>query len=128
MIRVYTAGTFDTFHIGHLNILKRCKEHGDYLLVGVSTDEFNALKGKKSLYPFEHRLQIIAGLRCVDEVRPESSWEEKREVILQNKIDKFIIADDWAGKFDGLKDICEVIYLPRTPDISSSLIRGALGN
>ena len=127
MVRVYTAGTFDTFHIGHVNILRRCRAHGDYLLVGVSTDEFNAMKGKKALYPFKHRLEIIRSLRFVDEARAETSWEEKRIIIQEHKIDKFIISDDWAGKFDDLKDICEVIYLPRTPDISSSSIRGVLG-
>ena len=127
MIKVYTCGTFDTFHIGHVNILRRCRAHGDYLLVGVSTDEFNAMKGKKALYPFKHRLEIVRSLRFVDEARAENSWEEKRIIIQEHKIDKFIISDDWAGKFDGLKDLCEVIYLPRTPDISSSSIRDSLG-
>jgi len=109
-------------------MLKRCRLHGDHLLVGVSTDEFNALKGKKALYPFDHRIEIVKHISFVDRVRAEVSWEEKREVILKNKIDKFIISDDWAGKFDDLKDICEVIYLPRTPDISSTLIRESLRN
>lgn len=126
MIKVYTTGTFDTFHIGHVNILRRCREYGDYLLVGVSTDEFNVVKNKKSLYPFKDRLEIIKSIRYVDEVRAEDSFEEKRRVILEHKIDYYIVGDDWVGTLDYLSDICKIIYLPRTADISSTIIKGMI--
>ncbi len=120
---VLTYGTFDMFHIGHLNILKRAKELGDYLIVGVSTDEFNAIKGKKAFMPYEHRKKIVESIRYVDKVIPEKDWEQKVEDIKKYSVDIFVMGDDWKGKFDYLKDYCEVIYLPRTPGISSTTLR-----
>ena len=120
---VLTYGTFDMFHIGHLNILKRAKELGDYLIVGVSTDEFNAIKGKKALMPYEHRKKIVESIKYVDKVIPERNWEQKVEDIKKYGVDVFVMGDDWKGKFDYLKDYCEVVYLPRTPGISSTELR-----
>ena len=120
---VLTYGTFDMFHIGHLNILRRAKELGDYLIVGVSTDEFNALKGKKAFMPYEHRKQIVESIRYVDKVIPEKTWEQKVEDIKKYGVDVFVMGDDWKGKFDYLKKYCEVVYLPRTPGICSSDLR-----
>ena len=120
---VITYGTFDMFHIGHLNLLKRLKEIGDRLIVAVSTDEFNSLKGKKSRIPFSDRVEILKAIRCIDEVIPEENWEQKRDDIIRYRADIFAIGDDWTGKFDDLKDICEVVYLPRTEGISSTDLR-----
>lgn len=120
MKRVITYGTFDLFHYGHLKILERAKSFGDFLIVAVSTDEFNRQKGKVSIYPFEHRKAIVEQIKFVDMVIPETSWEQKAEDIKKYNIDVFVIGDDWKGKFDYLKDLCEVIYLPRTSIISST--------
>lgn len=120
MRRVITYGTFDLFHFGHLEILRRAKELGDYLIVAVSTDEFNAIKGKRCVYPFKHRLEIVHAIKYVDEVIPETSWEQKRTDISNHKVDVFTIGSDWTGKFDDLGDLCEVIYLDRTDGISTS--------
>ncbi len=118
-----TYGTFDMFHIGHLNIIRRIREHCDRLIVAVSTDEFNAGKGKKAFIPFEDRVEIVKACRYVDKVIPETSWEQKREDILREKADIFVIGDDWKGKFDHLSDICSVMYLSRTPGVSSTMLR-----
>ncbi|MFC7363879.1 MULTISPECIES: glycerol-3-phosphate cytidylyltransferase [Bhargavaea] len=123
MKRVITYGTFDLIHHGHINILRRAKEYGDYLIVGVSTDEFNAIKGKKAYYPFEERKMILEAIRYVDEVIPESHWGQKVEDIRDHNIDIFVMGSDWEGKFDELAEQCEVIYLPRTEGISSSKIK-----
>ena len=123
MKTVITYGTFDLFHIGHLNLLRRLKALGDRLVVGVSTDEFNAVKGKKTIVPFEHRLAIVGAVRQVDSVFPENDWGQKRADILREKAAIFAMGDDWVGKFDELNDICEVVYLPRTRDVSTTEIR-----
>ncbi len=123
---VITYGTFDTFHYGHMNLLQRARELGDKLYVGLSTDEFNAIKGKKSLLTYEERAQILDGVKYVDEIIPETCWEQKRADIIKYNIDVFVMGDDWAGKFDSLSDICQVVYLPRTKVVSSSLIKDIL--
>ncbi len=128
MKRVITYGTFDLFHIGHLNILKRARELGDYLVVGVSSDEFNAVKGKKCAYPYGHRSRIVEAIRFVDKVIPEHSWEQKEADIRENAIDIFVMGDDWEGKFDNLRSLCEVVYLPRTPDISTTEIKNEIAS
>jgi len=121
--KVITYGTFDMFHIGHLNLLKRAKSYGDELIVAISTDEFNTIKGKKTLIPFEERKQIVESIKYVDLVIPENNWEQKIKDIQTYHIDTFIIGDDWKGKFDFLKEYCEVIYLPRTKDISTTNLK-----
>lgn len=123
MKTVITYGTFDLFHIGHLNLLRRLKSLGDRLVVGVSTDEFNAVKGKKTVVPFEHRVAIVGAIRQVDGVFPENDWAQKRADIVREKADIFAMGDDWVGKFDDLSDLCEVVYLPRTRDVSTTEIK-----
>lgn len=124
MKRVITYGTFDLLHYGHINLLKRAKELGDYLVVALSTDEFNwKEKHKKSYFTYEQRKQLLEAIRYVDLVIPEESWEQKISDIQQYHIDIFVIGDDWEGKFDYLKEYCEVIYLPRTPEISTTQIK-----
>lgn len=124
--RVITYGTFDMFHIGHLNLLNRLASLGDELIVAVSTDEFNALKGKKTLIPYEQRAEIVRNLKCVNRVIAEESWEQKQEDIKRLDIDLFAMGDDWKGKFDFLKPQCEVVYLPRTEDVSTTELKVAL--
>lgn len=128
MRKVITYGTFDLFHVGHLNLLKRAKELGDYLVVAVSTDEFNEHgKNKKTLIPFPERISIISAIRYVDEVIPENDWEQKIHDIQKHKIDVFTIGDDWIGKFDYLTQYgCEVVYLPRTPGVSTTMLKGSM--
>lgn len=123
MKKVLTYGTFDLFHYGHLRLLERAKALGDYLIVAVSTDEFNAVKGKKCTYPYEHRAKIVAAIKYVDEVIPETRWEQKIEDVKKHGIDVFVMGDDWEGKFDFLKEYCEVVYLERTKNISTSEIK-----
>jgi len=125
---IITYGTFDMFHIGHLKLLQRLKKMGDKLLVGVSTDEFNTLKNKKTLIPYKHRAEIISNIKCVDLVIPETNWEQKIEDIKKYNVDIFAMGNDWEGKFDYLKEYCEVIYLPRTKDISTTLLKKSLKN
>lgn len=120
---ILTYGTFDLFHIGHLRILERARALGDRLVVGVSTDDFNAKKGKKSVIPYEHRRDIVAALRCVDLVIPEEDWEQKVQDIKDHAVAVFAMGDDWAGRFDFLSAHCEVHYLSRTPEISTTVIR-----
>ena len=120
-IRVITFGTFDVFHVGHLRILKRARELGDYLIVGISTDELNFSKKKKyPVYTQEERREIIESIDCVDEVFYEHSLEEKREYLKQYKANILVMGDDWKGRFDEFSDICRVVYLPRTPSISTT--------
>lgn len=126
MRRVITYGTFDLLHYGHINLLKRAKAYGDYLIVGLSTDEFNAGKGKKAYFSYDQRKELLESLRYVDLVIPEQTWEQKRNDILLYQVDTFVMGSDWTGKFDDLSDICDVIYLPRTPEISSSKIKNDL--
>lgn len=128
MKKILTYGTFDMFHIGHLNLLKRARSLGDYLIVGVSTDEFNKIKGKKTLIPFEERKQIVESIKYVDLVIPEKNWEQKIDDIKKYNIDIFVMGDDWKGKFDFLKDYCEVIYLSRTDGVSTTKLKENLKN
>lgn len=124
MKKVITYGTFDLFHYGHVNLLQRAKELGDYLIVAVSTDEFNQnMKNKKCYFSYEERKRLVEAIRYVDLVIPEDNWEQKISDVKEFKVDTFVIGDDWEGKFDFLKDYCEVVYLPRTPEISSTQIK-----
>lgn len=124
--RAITYGTFDLFHIGHLRLLERIANIADEVIVAVSSDEFNRLKGKSCAIPFENRRDIVAALRMVTKVIREDSWVQKREDILREQCDVFIMGDDWKGKFDFLKDVCDVVYLPRTNGVSSSEIKASL--
>lgn len=126
MKKVITYGTFDLLHYGHINLLRRAKELGDYLVVAISTDEFNSIKNKKSYFNYEKRKMILEAIRYVDEVIPEESWELKIVDIRERNIDVFVMGDDWKGKFDYLKEYCEVVYLERTPDISTTQIKESL--
>lgn len=123
MKKILTYGTFDLLHWGHINLLKRAKELGDYLIVALSTDEFNLLKHKEAYHSYEERKLILESLKYVDEVIPEERWEQKIDDIKKNKIDIFVIGNDWEGKFDFLKEYCEVIYLDRTKGISTTKIK-----
>mgnify|MGYP003304927315 CR=1 FL=1 len=128
MKRILTYGTFDLLHYGHIRILQRAKEMGDYLVVALSTDEFNATKGKKAYHNYETRKKMLEAIRYVDLVIPENSWEQKVQDILDYKIDVCVMGSDWAGsdKFDYLKEYCEVVFLERTPGISTSQIKNDL--
>lgn len=126
IVTVITYGTFDLFHIGHLNLLRRCHEIGGRVIVGVSTDEFNSRKGKKAVVPFSERIAIVSSIKFVDEVFEENDWEQKRDDIIRFGADVFAMGDDWVGKFDDLLDICQVKYLPRTSGVSSTKIRDAI--
>ena len=123
MKTVITYGTFDILHYGHINLLKRAKALGDYLIVAISSDEFNAIKGKKSYYPYEVRKAMLEAIKYVDLVIPETCWEQKVEDIKKYNVDIFTMVSDWECKFDFLKEDCEVIYLPRTEGISSTKIK-----
>src|SRR5690554_2240574 len=123
---VITYGTFDMFHIGHLKLLRRLKEMGDRLVVGVSTDEFNALKGKKTLIPYDQRAAIVEAIDCVDMVIPETCWDQKTLDVQRYNVDLFAIGDDWQGKFDFLNEYCEVVYMPRTKSISTTELKRSL--
>jgi glycerol-3-phosphate cytidylyltransferase len=123
---VLTYGTFDLFHVGHVRLLERLSGLGDRLVVGVSTDEFNLQKGKRSFIPYEQRVEILSALRCVDHTFPETSWDQKRDDITRLGASVLGMGDDWRGRFDDLGDACEVVYLPRTPDVSSSFLRERL--
>jgi len=122
-MNVLTYGTFDMFHIGHLNMLKRAKSMGERLYVGVSTDEFNRLKGKKTLIPFEERKEIVSSIKYVDVVFAEETWDQKIEDIKRYHIDVFVMGEDWKGKFDYLNEYCKVVYLPRTEGISTTNLK-----
>lgn len=122
-VRVITFGTFDVFHIGHLRILERARQFGDYLLVGVSTDAMNFDKKQRlPVYSQDERLEIISSLKCVDEVFLEESLELKRHYLEKHQADVLVMGDDWKGKFDEFGDICRVEYLPRTPSISTTVV------
>lgn len=123
MKKVITYGTFDLIHPGHINILKRAKNLGDHLIVGLSNDDFNKLKNKKSYFSYEERRLILESIKYVDEIIPEKNWEQKTKDIQQHNVDIFVMGSDWDGKFDFLKTHCEVKYLPRTEDIPSTQIR-----
>lgn len=128
MKKVITYGTFDLLHYGHINLLKRAKEQGDYLIVALSTDKFNwEEKQKQCYFSYEIRKQMLEAIKYVDEVIPEENWEQKRTDIHKYNINTFVMGDDWAGKFDFLKEEgAEVVYLARTPEISSSQIKSDL--
>ncbi|MBC1330581.1 glycerol-3-phosphate cytidylyltransferase [Listeria booriae] len=126
MKKVITYGTFDLLHWGHIKLLERAKELGDYLVVAISTDEFNRLKHKEAYHSFEHRKLILEAIRYVDEVIPENEWEQKIQDVKDHNIDIFVMGDDWKGEFDFLKDYCEVVYLPRTTGISTTKIKDDL--
>ena len=128
MKTIITYGTFDMFHIGHLKLLQRLANLGDKLIVAVSSDEFNQLKNKTVLIPYEQRAEIVANIKCVDMVIPEHNWEQKVEDVKKYDVDVFAIGDDWEGKFDFLKEHCEVVYLERTKDISTTQLKKSLTN
>ena len=128
MRKVITYGTFDLLHAGHINLLRRAKELGDYLIVVVSTDEFNwNEKRKKCYFSYEERKKLVEAVRYVDLVIPEENWDQKRSDVKEYHVDTFVMGDDWKGKFDFLKDYCEVVYLPRTEGISTTKIKQDLG-
>ena len=126
MKRIITYGTFDTFHWGHMELLRRAREMGDWLAVGLSTDEFNTIKGKRAHLPYRRRLEILQSIKYVDLVFAENDWGQKRDDIIKYNIDTLVMGDDWQGHFDTLADVCSVVYLTRTKDISSTLIKHTL--
>ena len=127
MRKVITYGTFDLLHYGHINLLRRAKELGDYLIVALSTDEFNwNQKNKKCYFTYEERKNMLEAIRYVDLVIPEENWEQKVSDVKEFRVDTFVMGNDWEGKFDFLKDHCEVVYLPRTPEISTTQIKQEL--
>lgn len=123
MKTILTYGTFDLLHYGHIEYLKRAKAMGDYLIVGVSNDEFNHEKGKDAYYPYENRKEMISAIRYVDLVIEQKSFEQKKDDILKYNVDVLVSSEDWLGKYDYLNEICEVIYLPRFPNISTTKIK-----
>lgn len=124
MKKVITYGTFDLLHYGHINLLQRAKALGDYLIVALSTDEFNSVsKGKVTYFTYEERKRLLEAVRYVDLVIPEENWEQKISDVKEFKVDTFVMGNDWEGKFDFLKDYCEVVYLDRTPEISTTKIK-----
>ena len=129
MKRILTYGTCDLLHYGHIRLLKRARELGDYLIVSLSTDEFNAIKGKKSYHDYETRKKMLEAIRYVDLVIPEENWEQKVQDIKDYKVDVVVMGDDWADsdKFDYLKEYCELTFLPRTEGISTTKIKNDLG-
>lgn len=129
MRRVLTYGTFDLLHFGHIRLLQRAKNQGDYLIVALSTDEFNEIKGKKAYHSYEKRKLMLEAIRYVDLVIPEKSWEQKISDVKNYSVDVVVMGSDWANssKFDYLKDYCELIFLDRTPGISTSQIKNDLG-
>ncbi|MCZ8332945.1 MAG: adenylyltransferase/cytidyltransferase family protein [Rhodobacteraceae bacterium] len=125
---VITYGTFDLFHVGHVNLLERARALGDRLIVGVSTDEFNSVKGKRSIFPYEHRARIVEAMKCVDEVFPETDWSQKNKDIERFNANVFVMGHDWQGRFDDEIIGCKVVYLPRTEGISTTEIKSLLGS
>ena len=127
MKKVITYGTFDLLHYGHINLLRRARELGDYLIVALSTDEFNwNEKHKKCYFTYAERKLMLEAIRYVDLVVPEENWEQKSTDVVKYGADIFVMGDDWKGKFDFLKDKCDVVYLPRTPEISTTQIKASL--
>jgi len=124
--RVITYGTFDTFHYGHLELLRRAKSLGDYLIVAISTDDFNLKKGKKCVFSFNQRKEWVKHIKYVDLTIEEASWDQKIQDVQKFNVNTFVIGDDWEGRFDFLKEYCEVLYLPRTEDISTTQIKKLL--
>ena len=129
MKRVITYGTFDLLHYGHINLLMRAKEQGDYLIVALSEDEFNEKqKWKKCYFQYAERKQLLESIRYVDLVIPEKSWDQKVEDIKLYHVDVFVMGSDWRGHFDFMSEFCEVIYFPRTPEVSTTQIKQDLKN
>ncbi len=128
MKRILTYGTFDLLHYGHIRLLKRAKALGDYLIVALSTDEFNEIKGKKAYHNYETRKQMLEAIRYVDLVIPEQNWEQKISDVKKYEVDIVVMGSDWAGsdKFDYLQDYCEVVYLDRTEGVSTTKIKNDL--
>jgi glycerol-3-phosphate cytidylyltransferase len=126
MKKVITYGTYDLLHRGHIHLLRRARELGDYLVVALSSDSFNAIKEKKACHPFEERKLVLEAIRYVDLVIPEHTWEQKRDDVIEHQIDVFVMGDDWKGKFDFLSPLCEVVYLERTKGISTTGIKNEL--
>ena len=126
MKKIITYGTFDLLHDGHINLLKRARELGDYLVVGLSTDNFNALKHKEAIMSFEQRKKLLDSIKYVDEVIPEETWGQKIDDVCEHNISVFVMGDDWRGNFDFLEKHCEVVYLPRTPDISTTQLKNRI--
>ena len=127
MKRIITYGTFDLLHYGHINLLRRARELGDYLVVVLSTDEFNwNEKQKKCYFTYEQRKALLEAIRYVDLVIPEENWAQKVTDVQEFRVDTFVMGDDWEGNFDFLKDYCEVVYLPRTPEVSTTQIKHEL--
>lgn len=126
MRTIITYGTFDILHIGHINLLRRARELGDRLIVGLSTDEFNAGKHKAALLDYDNRRVVLEAIRHVDLVIPEQTWEQKVVDVQKYDVDTFVIGGDWEGEFDFLREFCEVKYLPRTQDVSSTSLKQAL--
>ena len=127
-MNILTYGTFDLLHKGHINLFSRAKKLGDVLIVGLSTDEFNREKGKRSYFTFSERYKLLQLVPSIDLIIPESSWEQKIDDINKYNINIFVMGSDWTEKFDYLKDYCEVVYLPRTDNISSSQIKEVTHN
>lgn len=128
MKRILTYGTYDLLHYGHVRLLKRAKALGDYLIVAISTDEFNAIKGKKAYHSYEIRKEILEAIRYVDLVIPETDWEQKIDDVKKYNVDTVVMGSDWTGseKFEVLRDYCEVVYLDRTEGISTTKIKNDL--
>ena len=120
---VLTYGTFDLYHVGHVRLLRRLADLGDRLIVACSTDEFNAVKGKQTAIPYEHRVEVLESCQFVDLVIPETDWAQKRRDVVEHDVDLFAMGDDWAGKFDDLRDLCDVLYLPRTESVSTTELK-----
>lgn len=127
MKRIITYGTFDLLHYGHINLLRRARALGDYLIVALSSDEFNERKGKRCFFSFEERKNLVESVRYVDLVIPEENWEQKEADVRLYHADMLVMGDDWRGKFDYLSPLCEVVYLERTPEISTTKIKKELG-
>ncbi|MCI8405860.1 MAG: glycerol-3-phosphate cytidylyltransferase [Oscillospiraceae bacterium] len=126
MKKVITYGTFDLLHYGHINLLRRAKELGDYLIVALSTDEFNRGKGKECYFSYDQRRLLLEAIRYVDLVIPETCWEQKISDVKEFRVDVFCMGDDWRGRFDFLREYCQVVYFDRTPEISTSKIKDDL--
>lgn len=123
---VLTYGTFDMFHVGHVRLIQRLAELGDRVIVGISTDEFNLKKGKRAIFSYPYRAEIVSALKGVDHVIPEEKWEQKVEDIRRHDVDLLVMGEDWAGHFDSLQSHCEVRYLPRTRNVSTTSIKTAI--
>lgn len=129
MRRILTYGTFDLLHNGHIRLLKRAKKEGDYLIVALSTDEFNKVKGKKSYYDYDKRKEMLEAVRYVDLVIPENTWEQKSNDVIKYEVDEVVMGSDWkdSDRFEYLKEYCDVIYLDRTEGISTTKVKDDLG-